>query len=539
MRLCFTAFALHLRHLRIATSIGAAILGSIAAQAAVPARTGCPTGKPLTLTQVQGYIDQKIAEDRTVARIQACHVGFHMDAPTLDRLVRPGVSQKILDALNEVTAAQLTLDQAKTEVAGLQAGIEAGNKSGKNIRPYIDRANYLQQSNYLDSAKATYVSYNPDTQRLVAQIGGEEYWFEKVPPPTAAAVVPAWTQVQAMRPFSDDAQQTRFLVAEALSFSASGSPRKLIEAALHKKIDAMLADADAREARKDFDGALAEYQSASALDPAYTPANEALAKARQTQSIRQAAARQQSEAGVWADPQTYWMWTATDNGIDIGEKEAPAYCTALRWGGFSNWRLPTAAELKTLYDPASTRTTPPVTRTVGIQDHPGAPLEIAFPTQVIPFRAKPQISAAYPIIWASSEGTGKPAGDHVVFDFSAGRTIDLKGLDYHVTNKNGKRVLCVRHAVAGETIVNAPHTIMVPAAKAPKPAFMGDNAVLIFKREMNMCNGGNEYACEEVGISYKDGLGVERDLLKAARYFKLSCDKGNQTSCSFIWDLKQ
>jgi hypothetical protein len=71
----------------------------------------------------------------------------------------------------------------------------------------------------------------------------------------------------------------------------------------------------------------------------------------------QAHAQNQTPANVapvgWTDPDTGLTWTKTDNGADINWYQANAYCTNLRLGGYTDWRLPTIDELQGIYDPGS------------------------------------------------------------------------------------------------------------------------------------------------------------------------------------------
>jgi hypothetical protein len=55
-------------------------------------------------------------------------------------------------------------------------------------------------------------------------------------------------------------------------------------------------------------------------------------------------------SGHWVDPSTGLMWTAKDNGRDVSQKKAVKYCRDLRLAGYSDWRLATLAELRTIYD---------------------------------------------------------------------------------------------------------------------------------------------------------------------------------------------
>ncbi len=55
--------------------------------------------------------------------------------------------------------------------------------------------------------------------------------------------------------------------------------------------------------------------------------------------------------GTWKDDATGLTWTRKDSGSDLSWNQARDYCSSLRTGGFSDWRLPTVDELEALYDP--------------------------------------------------------------------------------------------------------------------------------------------------------------------------------------------
>jgi sugar lactone lactonase YvrE len=54
--------------------------------------------------------------------------------------------------------------------------------------------------------------------------------------------------------------------------------------------------------------------------------------------------------GFWTDPSTGLMWAGRDNDKDVSWKNAAKYCRDLRLAGYSDWRLPTLAELGIIYD---------------------------------------------------------------------------------------------------------------------------------------------------------------------------------------------
>lgn len=56
-----------------------------------------------------------------------------------------------------------------------------------------------------------------------------------------------------------------------------------------------------------------------------------------------------TKAGTVTDTKTGLMWAAKDNGSNITWSDAQAYTTKYRGGGFTDWRLPTPAELEELY----------------------------------------------------------------------------------------------------------------------------------------------------------------------------------------------
>jgi hypothetical protein len=54
--------------------------------------------------------------------------------------------------------------------------------------------------------------------------------------------------------------------------------------------------------------------------------------------------------GTVLDNRTKLMWAAQDSGRELSPAEAIQYVKGLVTGGFSDWRLPTAEEISSLYD---------------------------------------------------------------------------------------------------------------------------------------------------------------------------------------------
>lgn len=55
---------------------------------------------------------------------------------------------------------------------------------------------------------------------------------------------------------------------------------------------------------------------------------------------------------TWIDPATKLMWTNKDNGADVDQPQAKAYCSSLQYAGYRDWRLPSLEELQGVYDPS-------------------------------------------------------------------------------------------------------------------------------------------------------------------------------------------
>ena len=67
-------------------------------------------------------------------------------------------------------------------------------------------------------------------------------------------------------------------------------------------------------------------------------------------SSNQCSAQDTQVLGYWVDPSTGLMWAGKDNGKVGSPRKAKSYCKNLRLAGYSDWRLPTLAELVSMYD---------------------------------------------------------------------------------------------------------------------------------------------------------------------------------------------
>jgi hypothetical protein len=66
----------------------------------------------------------------------------------------------------------------------------------------------------------------------------------------------------------------------------------------------------------------------------------------------QLASAQGDSKDMWKDSATGLTWTVKDNGTDLNFTQAKDYCSNLRLGGFSDWRLPSIDELEAFYEMA-------------------------------------------------------------------------------------------------------------------------------------------------------------------------------------------
>jgi len=57
-----------------------------------------------------------------------------------------------------------------------------------------------------------------------------------------------------------------------------------------------------------------------------------------------------NDDGTVTDVKTGLMWAATDNGIPINWPDALSYCQNYSSAGYTDWRLPTLAELVSLFE---------------------------------------------------------------------------------------------------------------------------------------------------------------------------------------------
>ena len=132
--------------------------------------------------------------------------------------------------------------------------------------------------------------------------------------------------------------------------------------------------------------------------------------------------------GYWIDPSTGLMWAAKDNGRDMSWKGAAKYCRDLRLAGYSDWRLATLAEFRTIYD-----------RNANASGLAGTRKDSPFT-----YHVKGNLFLTGDE-WSSErryDDRGHPSGYDWYFDFNEGRSDnEPSGFPY---SSSLKRALCVR-----------------------------------------------------------------------------------------------
>jgi hypothetical protein len=132
-------------------------------------------------------------------------------------------------------------------------------------------------------------------------------------------------------------------------------------------------------------------------------------------------------AGYWSDPATGLMWTAMDglSGSPI-YLDATSRCQRLRLAGQNDWRLATASELQSIYDP-------------NVESPGGIPRTRWQEPEATTFHVKGNLFlTGMEWVNTSDNDDRNPSQDRVVFDFRGGQLVNEKR---HLVNAGA---VCVR-----------------------------------------------------------------------------------------------
>lgn len=519
----------------------------IAALIAVPEHAraqgapSCRDGKRLTLVVVEGYVQRK-QDEVAMARIRGCHVGFKLDAAALQRLARLGISDAVMDALNKDTVAQMTAEEAHSEVAELQAN-PGDAQAGKVFQTRID---FLKNAEYTEQETFAYKDYEPRTQVMDAVLGSEEYAFRQVAPGDAQRLAAGPKGITIVRRFDDDPLQKRTvrLLAEHIEITGQSKRATIMQlaaSALQRMRD-NLKDGQNYWARKSAIPALASYQAASDAADDVLMADRVMgapedpeAKAGKAEAIAAmtkiasgtggAAGNSNCKAGAWCDEKNGLMWTNDDNRKNVKWKDANNYCTALQRGGFSDWRLASIDELKTLYDPSSTRNTTALDRDQVINFGGQVSRDAAGATWTYHIVSGITLTGAN--VWSSTNDQYNDIKMWLFFSDGSAASVPT-GFSRNM------RALCVRPtgaANAADTSANHP----APSGAASQPAMSST-----VQEYSSQCNAGDAKGCRMLAYSYSSGSGVAKDPDMALANYQKGCSMGDKQSCreAQYWRLK-
>ena len=295
------------------------------------------------------------------------------------------------------------------------------------------RIGLLKQSLYaVADPGLKYIAYSADDSRLSATIGGEEFWFT-IPPPRARTMYEQWSAVKVMQRYEDQESRERFLMEAANAEPVLGRSRAVIEKeAKDREIQRLLTSARQHLESRSYEQARDEYAKVKQLDPGNQDAENGLAaadRAIEDQKQQQTARQKQLDdilalraefarnprriPGTWYDASTNLLWTDKDNGKDITWEAANTHCQTLTFGGYTDWRLGTVNELKSLFDPSKTNNTGSFKKSLGALN----PLASKEAAQGFPYHIKGDIQLGQPGIWTSEKQGAKATA----FVFVAGQ----------------------------------------------------------------------------------------------------------------------
>lgn len=101
---------------------------------------------------------------------------------------------------------------------------------------------------------------------------------------------------------------------------------------------------------QDWNHALTAYSAVLAEAPSNPDAIAGIKAIQAIQDHHEQLMAQFQQAGVWWDAKFGKLWTARDNGRDLGWDSAQQYCNSMNKAGSNDWKLPSTVELQWLGD---------------------------------------------------------------------------------------------------------------------------------------------------------------------------------------------
>ena len=182
-----------------------------------------------------------------------------------------------------------------------------------------------------------------------------------------------------------------------------------------------------QEKLEQYDDAIASLKQFLAVSPNDPEARTAQDHEYELEGMKKAYDAQKERDRIWTDPANELMWTVdTDGQVEVYQT-AWNYCSYLSLGGYSNWRLPTILQLRTLYDPNISVSIPNSwVETIHIRGI---------------FQRKYEWSFVG-LIWSNSAGTKRETAS--TFEFGDGQVYDLPTDSGGNTGLMPAHVFCVR-----------------------------------------------------------------------------------------------
>ncbi len=508
------------------------------------------------------------------AEIQKVDAAYQADRAKAANIGAKGEFESTADYNRRVQQSKATLADLDRKHDAVVAQVKANYQAkleGK-FKPFHARIEFLKQTYYATDAKAIYVGYNADTNRLTTTVAGEEYWFDQVPAAEARQMKENWNNVTVARAYDEDELKTLVLRLSPTQISEKGysahAKQEETKAANHKSAEDHVAKARELYGAGNFDGALAELKTAQELDPGNAEALSLTAEVTKAKEDEAAESARIVAAGEWVDERTSLMWTLSDNGKGISQSDAIGYCASLRTGGYSDWRLPWRQELHGIYDTRSTRNTPP-TKNAQVFLSPQNQLMKIPKGATFTYHIAGGIMLTSDLVWEGGEAPGPataPDGDE--FSFGKGETMHDKN-----SGHGWSRALCVRTyekpthlQAAQESNVSAPAgavsatnadgasepsatkspLVQMSAATRRKVARLDQQGEALYNAQRyteafpffaEACTDGEPYACGLEGLMFIQGQGVTADPSRGAPLVSQSCEAGQHDSCVALGHL--
>ena len=582
----------------IALAALAPVFITLPVSAQTPPALTCQRQKPFNLKEVLDFVALK-RDDRTVGFIQSCHVSFPLDAVTIDQLAQAGASRPVFEALNRVTAADLTLLDARAQVASLELRVQqvepsiAADRDRALAKFDADSQAERQKAAQID-AKGEFEStaqYNQRRQQNEDKLAQ----FDRTRQADRAQLAAAWATKASEK---EQPYRTRIDFLKAANYP---DPRPILYKTYDPDTLQLTATLDGEEYRfEKVPSATAQTLKTNwpkvkvaqpfAEDPlqqrvlllaalpspipgystrarSRSTADNALATARSQMNSRNydAAAREYSRVLV-SDPnnaeaksalaqiqaielkQSQFLQGLTAAGIWLDPK------TQLLWTikdteRTVNWQQATDYCQALTLGSVSDWRLPTISELKSLYDPSVTKLTHKTILGQLYYRIKGPIELRSIFLWSSNRQDNQTS---LWFNPSSGEVDQERS-----NSKMDMRALCARnYNAATDGIAEGVAPSSAPPATTPSVAPQSTGNLADDSRQATTfydgkhfaeaaplyertCAGGNVYDCDRLGYMYANGLGVAKDNVRAKELETKACDGGNFYGCNNLGFLEQ